>query len=319
MTEKDILISAVVPAYNEEGNVRPLFDEIRDEFERICKGREDGGKWEIIFVDDGSTDRTAEVLESIPEVTLISFEENAGQTAAMDAGFHHASGRYVVSLDADGQNDPKDISGMITYLEENDLDVVCGVRKKRKDTFLKRFFSRGARLLRKVIMNDTITDSGCTLRVYRREVLRDFDICGDQHRFIPALLSLRGARVGEMPVNHRQRQSGVTKYNFTRVFRGLADMFSIRFFREKSGRVNYLFFALSMILFAAFIAGLLAAAFTMAAGEEYMMVSLVTVAMLMLSAVLFLLSFINEIRHTSAEKTYVIKTIREGINEDTCS
>lgn len=322
MTENAIKISAVVPAFNEEGNVAGLFNEIKKEFERICIYGED---YEIIFVDDGSTDNTLDVLKHLKGATVIEFDGNYGQTAALDAGFHKARGRYVVSLDADGQNDPADIGRMLEILERERLDVICGVRKKRQDTFLKRFLSQGARILRRVIMHDAVRDSGCTLRVYRREVLEGFNIYGDQHRFIPALLGMRGAVIGDTGVNHRARNSGKSKYSFSRVFRGLADMFSIRFFRKNPTRPHYTFAVRGFVSFAASI---------VFAGWDlfrYLNDDRLSVSLTVLAAAFFIiglmymgLSYVSEllvraVYEPDGKRPYIIRKITEASDEDSCS
>ena len=175
-------ISVVVPVFNEEGNVEALHKEILD----VCKAN--NYQFEVIFVDDGSSDRTAEICKTLKPLKFIQMRKNFGQTAAMDAGIKASQYDYIVTMDGDRQNDPADIPHMIQYLEENNLDVVSGWRKNRKDTFFKKFTSRGANLLRHMIVHDGIHDSGCSLKVYRKECFKGINLYGEQHRFIPALL-----------------------------------------------------------------------------------------------------------------------------------
>ena len=227
-------ISVVVPVYNEEGNVERLHKEIVD----VCKAN--NYKYEIIFIDDGSKDRTAEICETLKPLKLIRMRKNFGQTAAMDAGIKASINEYVVTMDGDCQNDPNDIPGMIKYLEENNLDVVSGWRKNRKDTFFKRFTSRGANLLRHMIVHDGIHDSGCSLKVYRKECFEGFNLYGEQHRFIPALLKIKGFTIGEVVVNHRARTSGKTKYNWKRTIKGFVDMVSVWFWNKFASRPLHL-------------------------------------------------------------------------------
>ncbi|MDO4197508.1 MAG: glycosyltransferase family 2 protein [Erysipelotrichaceae bacterium] len=227
-------ISVVVPVYNEEGNVKELHKEIVD----VCEAN--GFDYEIIFVDDGSSDKTVEICKGLSPLKLICFRRNFGQTAAMDAGIKASSKDYIVTMDGDRQNDPADIPNMIEYLEENNLDVVSGWRKNRKDSFMKRFVSRGANLLRKILVHDGIHDSGCSLKVYKRECFDDVNLYGEQHRFIPALLEIKGFKVGEVVVNHRARTAGVTKYNWKRTIKGFVDMVSVWFWNTFASRPLHL-------------------------------------------------------------------------------
>lgn len=223
-------ISIIVPVYNEEGNVRQLHKEICD----VCKKEKYG--FEIIFIDDGSTDSTGEICKTLVPLKYIRMRKNFGQTAAMDAGIKAAVYDYIVTMDGDLQNDPKDIPRLLQYLEENHLDVVSGWRKNRKDTFMKRFVSRTANLLRGILIKDHIHDSGCSLKIYRKECFDGMNLYGEQHRFIPALLKIKGFTVGEIVVNHRPRVSGKTKYNWHRTVKGFVDMISIWFWNKYSTR-----------------------------------------------------------------------------------
>ena len=226
--------SIVVPVYNEEGNVTELHKEICN----VCN--ENNYTFEIIFIDDGSTDGTLEKCKSLRPLKLIQMRKNFGQTAAMDAGIKASRYDYIVTMDGDRQNDPSDIPHMIDYLEENDLDVVSGWRKNRKDTFMKKFTSRGANFLRHMIVHDGIHDSGCSLKVYRRECFEGMNLYGEQHRFIPALLKIKGFTVGEVIVNHRPRIAGVTKYNWKRTIKGFVDMISVWFWNKFANRPLHL-------------------------------------------------------------------------------
>lgn len=223
-------ISVVVPVFNEEGNVEELHREIVE----VCRAQH--YEYEIIFVDDGSSDKTVEICKTLKPLKLIQMRRNFGQTAAMDAGIKAAQYDYIVTLDGDRQNDPADIPNMIVYLEENDLDVVSGWRKNRKDTFMKRFISRGANALRYLLVHDGIHDSGCSLKVYRRECFKGVNLYGEQHRFIPAILRMKGFTVGEVVVNHRARTAGVTKYNWKRTVKGFVDMISVWFWNKYATR-----------------------------------------------------------------------------------
>lgn len=237
-----ISLSVIVPVYNEEGNVAELHREIKD----ICE--KSGYDYEIIFINDGSSDRTDEICRTLTPIKYIQFRKNFGQTAAMDAGIKAASKELVVTMDGDRQNDPADIPRMIDYLLENSLDVVSGWRKNRKDTFMKRFISRGANVLRYILVHDGIHDSGCSLKVYRRECFKGVNLYGEQHRFIPAILEIKGFKVGEMVVNHRSRTSGATKYNWKRTIKGFVDMISVWFWHKYASRPLHLLGGLGILL-----------------------------------------------------------------------
>lgn len=234
-------VSIVVPVYNEEGNVAALHKEIMETCEKA------GYDYEIIFINDGSSDQTDKICRSLVPLKYIQFRKNFGQTAAMDAGIKAATKEFIVTMDGDRQNDPADIPHMIDYLLEEELDVVSGWRKNRKDTFMKRFVSRGANALRYLLVHDGIHDSGCSLKVYRSECFKDINLYGEQHRFIPAILETKGFRVGEVVVNHRARTSGKTKYNWKRTVKGFVDMISVWFWHKYSSRPMHLLGGLGMI------------------------------------------------------------------------
>lgn len=233
MNEKPYL-SVVVPLYNEEGSVIELHKKVVSACRRIDK------PFEIVFVDDGSDDGTFEECRKLSPLKVIKFRRNFGQTAAFDAGIKGSSGEVVVTLDGDLQNDPDDIFLLLQEMDKG-YDVVSGWRWKRKDTLMKRFFSRGANLLRKLLVHDNIHDSGCSLKAYKRECFDDVDLFGEMHRFIPAMLQLQGYKVGEVKVNHYPRVHGKTKYNWKRALKGFVDMISIWFWRKYSSRPLHLF------------------------------------------------------------------------------
>lgn len=234
-------ISVVVPVYNEEGNVAELHREIKE----VCE--KSGYDYEIIFINDGSTDGTDKICRKLIPLKYICLRKNFGQTAAMDAGIKAATKELIVTMDGDGQNDPADIPNMIDYLLEEDLDVVSGWRKNRKDNAMKRFVSRGANLLRYILIHDGIHDSGCSLKVYRKECFKGVNLYGEQHRFIPAILQIKGFKVGEMVVNHRPRTSGYTKYNWKRTIKGFVDMISVWFWHKYASRPLHLLGGLGML------------------------------------------------------------------------
>lgn len=234
-------ISVVVPVFNEEGNVRELHKEILE----ACK--KENYNFEIIFVDDGSKDKTPEICKELKPLKYIRMRKNFGQTAAMDAGIKAAQYDYIVTMDGDRQNDPADIPKLVNYLEENDLDIVSGWRKNRKDTVMKKFTSRVANFLRGIIVKDNIHDSGCSLKIYKKECFDHINLYGEMHRFIPALLRIKGFEVGEVVVNHRPRTAGVTKYNWKRTIKGFVDMISLWFWSKYAVRPLHIFGAGGMV------------------------------------------------------------------------
>jgi glycosyltransferase involved in cell wall biosynthesis len=227
-------LSIVVPVYNEEDNVAPLVEAVR-----TALG--DGPAWELVLVDDGSRDGTAarvlEIQRREPRVRLIRLARNYGQTPAMQAGFDHARGRLVVSLDGDLQNDPADIPRIVAKLDEG-YDLVAGYRERRQDRLLTRKIPSwlANRIIRGITGVD-IRDNGCSLKGYRREVLDRLHLYSDMHRFIPAVAATTaGARIAEIPVRHHARRFGKSKYGLTRIAKVLADLLTIlmiRSFRER--------------------------------------------------------------------------------------
>ena len=234
MPTRQQALSVVVPVQNESESILGLFEDCK----LMCE--EQFAEYEIIIVNDGSTDSTGSVCRSLHPVKYVEFDNHYGQTAALDCGFKLASCEYVAAIDGDGQNDPADIPLMIKYLVDNNLDVVCGWRKERQDNLFRRFLMKLAYVCRQVFLRDGIHDSGCTLKVFRKEVLEGLDLVGGQHRFIPAILRGRGWKVGEIVVSHRPRRRGRSKYNsLSRVFQGLRDLFAIRRGSSKRTPVTY--------------------------------------------------------------------------------
>lgn len=236
-------LSVVVPLLNEEDNVVKLHKEIVEVLSKT------DWKFEIIFVNDGSSDRTLENCLELKPLKIINFRKNFGQTACLDAGIKEARGEIIVTMDGDLQNDPKDIPALIKKLKKEKLDVVSGWRKNRKDPFGKRWISRGAEVLRKFLINDGIHDSGCTLKAYRRECFAKINLMGEIHRFIPATLAISGYKIGELEVNHRPRIHGQTKYNYKRTVKGFLDMLGVWFWMKYAGRPLHLFGGMGFICF----------------------------------------------------------------------
>ena len=238
MVTKDL--SLVIPVYNEVENLRPLMVEITaalDDRDLV---------YEVVFIDDGSNDGSFELLESLHEedsrIAIIRFRRNHGQTAAFAAGFDHAQGRYIVTLDADRQNDPADIPNLLARIEEGECDVVNGWRQNRQDSLLMRKIpSRIANWLIATASGVKLRDRGCSLRMFRAEVVQELHLYGEMHRFIPEMCSFAGFTLCQVPVNHRARVAGVSKYGISRTFRVIVDLFTILFLRRYSDRPMHLF------------------------------------------------------------------------------
>ncbi|MBI2528606.1 MAG: glycosyltransferase family 2 protein [Candidatus Rokubacteria bacterium] len=225
-------LSIVVPVYNEEDNLPLLWPELRE----VMAGTD--LRYEVVFVDDGSQDRSAEIVrdfrEQDPRVRLVRLKANAGETAATDAGLRTARGRWVVVMDADLQNDPHDIPAMLGHLEHWDAVTGWRVNRGAGDSLVRRLSSRIANRVRNALSDETIQDSGCTFRAFRRECLADLVLYKGFHRFIPTLLKMRGFRVLEIPVNHRPRRFGQSKYGIgNRAFRAFYDLLVVRWMKDR--------------------------------------------------------------------------------------
>jgi glycosyltransferase involved in cell wall biosynthesis len=226
-------LSVVIPVYDEEESLPLLWSELRSVLDRA------GLDFEVVFVDDGSRDRGAEIIrglrDSDPRVRLVRLKANAGETAATDAGFHAARGRLIVTMDADLQNDPQDIPGLLRHLDQ--WDAVTGWRVDRGDgdSVVRRLSSRIANGVRNWLSDDVIQDSGCTFRAFRRECLRGLVLYRGFHRFVPTLLKMRGYRVLEVPVRHRPRRFGQSKYGvLNRVFVATTDLLAVRWMKSRA-------------------------------------------------------------------------------------
>ncbi len=222
-------LSVVIPAYNEAENIAPLLERLQ----AALAGWP--GEVEFLFIDDGSTDATLELLKRAqlrePRIRIARFRRNLGQTAAMEAGFHLARGRSMVTIDSDLQNDPAEIPRLARLLGE--WDVVCGIRVRRQDTWWKRMSSRIANGFRNWATGDDIVDTGCTLKAYRRECVERLELYNGMHRFLPTLLRMRGYRVAQIPVSHYPRLAGRTKYDtWRRLKKGLTDVWAVRWMKK---------------------------------------------------------------------------------------
>ncbi len=240
-------ISLVIPVYNEEENLEPLYQRIKEILEPL------GKEYEIIFVDDGSQDNSSQILDQLalkdPHAKVIHFRRNFGQTAALAAGFDLAQGEIVITLDADLQNDPADIPKLLGKMEDG-YDVVSGWRKDRKDPYLSRILpSTVANWLISRVTGVELHDYGCTLKAYRQEVVKELNLYGELHRFLPALASWMGVKIAEIPVNHHPRRFGKSKYGITRTFRVVLDLILVQFLLRYSTRPIRIFGGAGLISF----------------------------------------------------------------------
>lgn len=241
-------LSIVIPVYNEEENLEPFYSELKGVLSVL------GASSEIIFVNDGSRDKSGGVLESIASrdshVRVIDFRHNFGQTAAMSAGIKHATGDIIIPMDADMQNDPRDIPMFLEKIKEG-YDVVSGWRKKRKDAFIsRRFPSMVANALIGYMTGTRIHDYGCSMKAYKRELIQDINLYGEMHRFIPAYAAWHGGSVAEIVVNHRPRMKGNTKYGIGRTFRVMLDLVVIKFLSKYMNRPMHFFGGIGFMAFA---------------------------------------------------------------------
>lgn len=228
-------VSVVIPVKNEEDNVLPVYEAVVKALDTATPD------FELIFIDDGSTDRSLERMKQLaerdPRVVWLSFDRNHGQTAAWDAGFKAARGRLIATMDGDLQNDPGDYPGMIRLIDDS-CDVVCGIRQKRMDSFARKVSSRIGNAFRNWITGESVTDVGCSLRVFKRECVAQLALFDGLHRFFPTLLKMEGFRIKEVLVRHHPRLRGKTKYGiWKRMRKGLYDCLVVRWMRLR--RLQY--------------------------------------------------------------------------------
>jgi glycosyltransferase involved in cell wall biosynthesis len=242
-------LSLVITVFNEEDNIAPLFARIRESLT--------GFDYEVIFVDDGSTDRTVKRIKELADerTKLVIFARNYGQTPAMAAGIETALGDYIITLDGDLQNDPKDIPAMLEKLKAEDWDIVAGNRKNRQDgAFLRKIPSKIANRLIRNLTGVTIQDYGCTLKLFRRDAAKNLELYGELHRFIPILAVLQGAKITNMDVTHHPRIHGVSKYGLGRTLKVMSDLMLLIFFQKYFRRPIHFFGPLGIVCFLAGVA-----------------------------------------------------------------
>ncbi len=312
-------LSVVIPVFNEAQSLEPLHAEIGQALADF--------DYEVLYVDDGSTDNSFSVLADIQKKTenmrVIRFRRNFGQTAAMSAGFKYARGKIIIPMDADGQNDPADIPKLIAKLNEG-YDIVSGWRKERKDNAVTRTLpSRMANWMIGKITGIKLHDYGCTLKAYKAESLKSIRLYGEMHRFIPALARWGGEKVAEMVVNHRPRTTGQTKYGLSRTFKVVLDLITIKFLASFSTKPIHIFGGLGVLCFlASFLSGLTVLGMKVFSGDSMnrnplFMISL----MLMIASIQFvLMGLLAEMMvrtyHESQDRPiYVIEKIIESESE----
>lgn len=237
-------LTLIIPLLNEEESLRPLMEKIRDTLNNS------GLTYEIIFIDDGSTDGSMKVLEELhtahKEVNVIQFRRNFGKAAAYTAGFARAKGQFVITMDADLQDDPAEIPGLLAKLDEG-YDLVSGWKKKRFDPLGKTLPSKFFNWVTGRVSGIKIHDFNCGLKAYRNEVTKDVRVFGELHRYIPVLANLEGYRVAEIPVQHHPRQFGVTKYGMGRLLKGFLDLLTVMYIGKYMGRPLHLFGTMGLI------------------------------------------------------------------------
>ncbi len=226
-----IKLSVVIPAYNEEDNILLLSKEVYQALDDMA------GSFELIWVDDASSDQTAHNIRNLdyPNIRSVFHHINCGQSSAIASGFQVSRGEWVATLDGDGQNDPHDLIRMLNKAIELEVDCVTGVRNKRKDNWLRLVSSKVANGYRNLITGDKVSDSGCGIRVVKRSALREIPVFNGMHRFLPTLLRSQNFTVVEVPVNHRERATGESKYGVNnRLWRGIKDCFGIRWYLSRA-------------------------------------------------------------------------------------
>ncbi len=309
-------LSLFLPVLNEEENLRPMHAKIREALSELGKTAE------VIYVDDGSTDSSLKILREIAaedaRVRVISLRRNYGQTAAMSAGIHAAKGEILIPMDADLQNDPKDIARLLDKLNEG-YDVVSGWRKNRQDKMLSRKLpSKIANKIISWIGGVPLHDYGCSLKAYRRDVLQDVKLYGEMHRFIPIYASWAGARVTEIPVDHHARTMGKSKYGISRTVKVVFDLMTIKFMASYQTKPIYVFGTFGLIAFLlSIIAGLWAFYLKFIGGVSFILTPLpiIAIVLLAISVQFFLMGLLAEMLvrtyHESQDKT--IYAVREKI------
>ena len=315
----DLSLSLIIPVFNEEASLRLLHQALLESLRDLHL------PWEVVFVDDGSSDNSVQILEELAAVdpvhtVVVELRRNFGQTSAIAAGIDHACGEIIVLMDADMQNDPADVPMLLEKIEEG-YDVVSGWRVDRQDKFLTRVVpSRSANWLISKVTGVHLHDYGCTLKAYRREVITGFRLYGEMHRFIPAYASQYGARMIEVPVRHHPRQHGETKYGLSRTFKVILDLFTVKFLISYADKPIYLFGGAGVLLMLMSFITLFILILRRITIDEHMIRS----PLLLLTTMLFILGFqsillglVAELlartyHESQAKPTYNVKKVIRG-------
>lgn len=306
--------SVVIPVYNEQDNLHLIYEETINAFKKIKNDN-----FEVIFVNDGSTDNSGKILlefkkKNPNKVKIITFIKNFGQTAALQAGFDNSDGKIIVTLDGDGQNDPKDLSKMIDKLSEG-YDLVCGWRKKRKDPLSKKIPSFFANKVIKHVTKVNINDFGCTFKIFKKNFLENINIYGEMHRFIPVYFYWAGAKISEIEINHRERIHGKSKYGILRTFKVILDLIVVQFLLKYKTKPIYFFGFTSFIFFSiAFLSFGYASYLKIFHDASFIStpLPLLTVMLLVMGLITILLGLVAELLtrvqfDVNKEKSYIIK------------
>jgi len=309
------MISVLIPVFNEGENISPLYEEVTSVLRQIDRD------YEVIFVDDGSSDDTLTQLKVISQkdsnIKVVSLSRNFGQTAALTAGIDFSKGKIIVPMDGDLQNDPKDILVLLQKIEEG-FDVVSGWRKSRKDSFLtRRFPSIAANKIISLIGGVRLHDYGCTLKAYRRDVLKNIRLYGEMHRFIPIYAQWMGAQVSEIPVRHHARKFGSSKYGMSRVVKVILDLMVVKFLVSYSQKPIYVFGGMGLLMIlGAFLSGGYAIYLKLFEGVSFILtpLPLLCVLLLVLGFLSILMGFLAEILtrtyyESQGKPTYQIKEV----------
>lgn len=307
------MISVVIPVLNEEENIEELHRKTKEKLVQL------GEPYEIIFVDDGSTDNTFTKLKQLKPIKIVKLQKNFGQTSAMDAGFSAAEGEIVVTMDGDLQNDPEDIPVLVKKIREG-YDVVSGWRKNRQDSIGRKLLSYWGNKITYKVTGLYLHDYACAIKAYRKEILKDVHLYGEMHVFLPAYLYGRGAKVTEIPVNHHGRKSGVSKHTFMKAVKDISDLLTIRFLSQYMARPLLFFGSIALVFLGfGFASAILATILKIWGIRNYGQTPLpiLTVLFIIIGFLIFMMGFLAELMiriycESQKKLPYIVKEIVEN-------